>query len=83
MARFDLLDEYSCVVVPRRLHRGASGEVAHREPGSVSARGSIARFFGIFFSLRWIGLAKELRSGAGQGVSAGPVLPRWIRIMAS
>lgn len=31
MVRFDLLDEYTCVVVPKRPQREASDEVAHRE----------------------------------------------------
>ena len=31
MARFDLLDEYTCVVVPKRLQIGARGEMARRK----------------------------------------------------
>ena len=31
MDRFDLLDEYTCIVAPRRLQSGASGEMTHRE----------------------------------------------------
>ncbi len=40
MIRFDLLDEYTCVVVPRRLRNGAHGETAGSE---ASSRGSYAK----------------------------------------
>ena len=37
MARFDLLDEYTCVVVPKRSQSGARGEMA-RHKSSLNNR---------------------------------------------
>ena len=57
MARFDLLDEYACVVVPKRLQSGASGEIAHREAsldshyGKSSWRYAVAMIVGLGFVL--------------------------------
>ena len=52
MARFDLLDEYTCVVVPKRSKSGASGEMARRKssldsrPAKAGWRHAVALILG-------------------------------------
>jgi hypothetical protein len=60
MARFDLLDEYICVVVPKGRQSGASGEMARREAsidshyGKSSWRHAIAMIVGLGMVLAMI-----------------------------
>ena len=60
MARFDLLDEYTCVVVPKRSQSGARGEMARHKsslnnrPAKASWRHAVALILGLGIHLTMV-----------------------------